>query len=515
MLAHADAEAGAGRQGAAFVLYGQVLAADAQNIGGLKGAGRALLAMRRLDDSAETWRVALSVAPDDPEVLFQCGIIHFRRGEMDFAKEFFQRALAVEPTLYGARGMNLLAMLYSDDREFEALRYVQEDWASQRPAQPAALFKTDDIDPDRPLRIGYVSSDFRAHSVGFNMLPVYQRLDRNKFQIYSYAEVARPDAATQLFEDASDVWRSTIGQSDADVARTIAEDSIDILVILAAHLDENRPYIARFRPAPIQVSHHDICTSALDEIDYFIGDRIVTPSGGSEWFSERVLRLPAFTVHSIPAEANRPGPLPALENGFVTFGSFSAPQKISAQCIENWTAILHAIPRSRLILKHFEAYSEAATREHVLGQFASQGLGADRVSLIDTVDLRSDHLRAYERIDIALDPFPFGGATTTFEALLMGVPVVSLAGDRFVARCSAATLDAAGLSACVAHNNDTYVACAVELASNIDRLAALRTGLRTAVTASRACDANKYVRNLARIYRAIWRKWCFTKSESD
>lgn len=508
LVARAKTEERAARHDAAFVLYGRVLAAEPNNLAALKGAGRTLLAIRRLDESAEIWHEAYAEAPNDPEVLFQCGIVCFRRGEMDSACDLFDQALTVEPTLYGARGMRLLANLYRSAGDQGLLHELQREWAEQRPTGVKQPEFKNNLSPDRPLRIGYVSSDFRAHSVGFNMLPLFQRLDRQAFRLHAYAEVTHPDAATHLFEDASDVWRSTVGKSDAAVAQMIAEDEIDILVFLAGHLDENRPYVARFQPAPIQISHHDICTSGMEEIDYFLGDRFVTPRGGAEWFSERVVRLPSFTIHSIPAEAGDPGPLPAQSNKHITFGSFNAPQKISDECLDVWAALLHAVPDSRLILKHFEAYSETATRARVTGRLADKGIGEERVSILESVDRRSAHLRAYDQIDIALDPFPFSGATTTFEALLMGVPVISLAGDRFVARCSAATLQAAGLGVCIADGVESYVSRAIELSSDTDRLAAIRMRLREMVTQSCVCDADRYALNMGRVYKAVWRKWC-------
>ena len=406
-------------------------------------------------------------------------------------------------------------MLYQDAVDADALWQTQKEWAAQRSPVPIVSKFTNDPQPDRPLRIGYLSSDFRAHPVGFNMLPVYRRLDRQFFRIYSYAEVAGPDTATRLFEEASDVWRSTVGMSDADVARAIVADEIDILIVLAGHLDENRPYIARYRAAPVQVSHCDICTSAMPEIDYFIGDWFVTPRGGPERFSERVIRLPTFTVHSIPAEARAPGPLPAQTNGYITFGSFNAPQKILDQCIDIWSALIRAVPGSRLMLKHFESYSETATLTRILDRFAKRGIGGDRISVLESADLRSEHLGAYDGIDIALDTFPFNGVTTTYEALLMGVPVVTIAGDRFVSRCAAATLEAVGLGVCIAADTSGYFNRAVELASNIERLASIRMNLRQAVITARICDADRYVRNLGRVYRAIWRRWCFQKRKED
>jgi len=508
LLNRADEEARSGRQDKAFILYGQILAKSPSSLGALKGAARTLMALRRLDDSAEAWRAALDVAPDDPDTLFQCGMVHFRRGEMEEARRRFNDTSELEPSHYGALGMNVLALLYQGGDVADTLWRAQRVWAEQHAPSPIGAHTGEAEDPERRLRIGFVSSDFRAHSVGFNMLPVFQRLDRNKFQIHSYAEVAHPDKATGLFENASDVWRSTVGMHDPQVAQMILSDKIDILIFLAAHLDENRPFISRFCSAPIQVSHHDVCTSALPEIDYFLGDLYVTPPGGAEEFSERVVRLPTFTVHSIPAEAVAPNRLPAQANGYITFGSFNAPQKISDACLDAWAAILQAVPESLLVLKYFESYSEAATRARVLGRLSSAGIDLERLTILDAVDPRSEHLRAYGDVDIALDPFPFSGATTTFEALLMGVPVISLSGTRLVERCSAATLDAAGLSVCIASDVSSYIVRATELASDTERLAVLRGALRTMVTQSRVCDADSYVRNIGRVYRAMWRRWC-------
>lgn len=444
-LVRAAEAAAAGRQDEAFLIYSRILTEIPNEVEALKGAARSLLALRRLNDSAQTWEAAREIAPNDPEVLYQCGVTHFRRGDMKSACAFFDKTCDVDPVHYGARGMTVLAQLYSDGDEAKGIRQAQRHWVDQRKPSPFVSHIGAGQDPDRRLRIGYLSSDFRGHSVGFNMLPLFQRLDRSQFQLYAYAEVAHPDAATRLFEAASDGWRSTVGLSDPEVAQAIISDEIDILIVLAAHLDENRPFVARFRPAPIQVSHHDVCSSGLPEMEYFLGDSYVTPRAGTEWYSERVVRLPTFSVHAIPAEAPPIGPLPAQSNGYITFGSFNAPQKLSDECLDCWAGLLKSLPEARLVLKHFEAYSETATRERIVGRMTASGIDPARLTIIDAVDPRSRHLEAYGTVDIGLDPFPFSGATTTFEALLMGVPVVSLAGSRFAGRCSAATLQAVGL----------------------------------------------------------------------
>jgi protein O-GlcNAc transferase len=475
-----------------------------------KGLGHALDALRHFDDAFDAWTIAEAISPGDVISRYALAEAWQRRGDVVQARRLFMALCADYPGNYSAQTMALMSLLYNDNGLNSELIDIQKTWGGLRvPARDAVYAEyAGATAPERPLRIGFVSSGFRAHSVGFNILPVILELDRRNFSTYCYAQLRAPDNVSAMFQDRSDYWRDITGLNDQQAAAVIHGDKIDILVLLAGHADENRPFIARFRPAPVQISHHDICTSAMPEMDYWIGDPIVSPRGEAEYFSERVLRIPNFTVQPIPAETPVPVSPPSQDKGFITFGSFNAPQKITPKVIEIWSKILIEVPDSRLILKYFDAFTEKATRQRLLDLFGAQGVEAARLEFLSPSESRAAHLSAYARVDIALDPFPFGGATTTFEALLMGIPVISLLDERFTGWCGAATLESVGLSLCVAQDESDYINRAAVLAQDVQGLAALRRSLPTLVRRSGVCDMKGHVRNLQRVYRAVWRRYC-------
>ena len=513
-VTHAEALLDSGELDAAESLFRDVIACDPEDLSAAKGLARTLDIKRRFDDAYDAWEAALHLAPDDIICQYALGYAWLRRGDVARSRRIFETIRDIHPGFYPAYAMTLLSMFYSDTVSAIEIEEEQKRWGRFYTPPPETVFDrfSGSKDPERCLRIGIVSSDFYAHSIGFSLLPLYASLDRTQFSVHSYAQVRMDDRLTAKFRDLSDGWRDISGMTDLDAARAIHDDGIDILVFVAGHFDENRPFIARYRPAPIQISHHDLCTSAMPEMDYLIGDAVGTPRSGPEYHSERVLRIPSFTIHPIPAEAPPPAPPPVMESGFVTFGSFNAPQKITPSVVRVWAKILQAIPDSRLILKYFDAYNESATRQRIRGLFDDHGIERGRVDFLPASNARAVHLSDYSQMDLALDPFPFCGTTTTFEALMMGVPVFALTGDRYGGRSSTATLLASGLDVCVAESEADYVARAVELARMPERLAPLRQALPGMVKNSRLCNVDRYVRNFQRLYRAVWRRWCARQS---
>ena len=509
-VTRAEALLGAGELEAAEALFRDAVAQDPEDLLAAKGLAQALDRMRRFDEAFDAWETTLRIAPDDVICQYALGDAWQRRGDVERSRKIFERIRDAHPNFYPAYAMTLLSMLYSDKASAVEIKSEQQRWGRFHTPSPESVFDCykGSAEPERRIRIGFVSSDLHAHSIGFNLLPLYVGLDRAQFSVHSYTQSRLEDSLTAKFRDLSDGWRDILGVNDHDAARVIHDDGIDILVFVAGHFDENRPFIARYRPAPIQISHHDLCTSAMPEMDYLIGDAIGTPRHGIEYHSERVLRMPSFTIHPIPAEAPPPASPPMVESGFVTFGSFNAPQKITPGVVRVWAKILQAIPDARLILKYFDAYDESATRRRMRDLFDDHGIERGRVDLLPASSTRAVHLNAYSRMDIALDPFPFCGATTTFEALIMGVPVIALTGERYAGRSSTATLMATGLSVCVAENEADYIARAVELARAPERLQPLRQALPNMVRNSRVCNMGRYVRNFQRLYRAVWRRWC-------
>jgi protein O-GlcNAc transferase len=513
-IAHAEALFDAGEFQAAEAIFRAVLTQDPKELVAAKGVARTLDSQRRFDDSYEAWEAASEIDPEDVICLISLGAAWLRRGDVEKSRQIFDAIRNFHPNYHSAHAMTLISMLYSDNVSDLEIIDAQKRWGQLQKPEPARVFDhyKGTKDPHRRLRIGFVSSDLYAHSVGYNLLPLYHGLDKDRFAVYSYAQVGADDAMTEKFRSLSEGWLDISAMTDEDVAHAIHRDAIDILVVTAGHMNENRPYIVRFRPAPVQINHHDIASSVMPEFDYWIGDPVLTPPQGVEYFSERVLRIPSFTIHPFPAEAPDPAPPPAILAGHVTFGSFNSPSKITPTVVKVWSSILREIPDARLILKYFDSYEERACKKRLRDLFEHHGIDQGRIDLLSGSKTRSQHLMTYSKVDIALDTFPFSGATTTFETLLMGVPVITLLGHRMPGRSSAATLKAAGLSVFVADDETDYINRAIEFAAKPERLAPLRQAIPTMLRNSPVCNTRSYIRNIQRVYRAVWRRWCAGQS---
>ncbi len=280
----------------------------------------------------------------------------------------------------------------------------------------------------------------------------------------------------------------------------IRPDELDVLVLLAARCDDNRPFFGAHRAAPLQVSLHDNATSALANVDAFLADRFLVPRPATGQFSERVLRLPSFYVHEPLVGSPEPGPPPCAEAGFVTFGCFNNPPKINRDVLASRATLLQRIPTARLVLKYRNAYEPAAQRARILS-----GLGVDpsRVSFAPPAIGTNAHLESYRDIDIALDTFPYGGVTTTFEALWMGVPVITLAGASVASRQAGSMLRTLGLRSLVAVDSTGYAEIAEQLARDPAAIGQHRRDLRTRLKSSPLCDPAGRARQIARLFRAV------------
>ena len=406
---------------------------------------------------------------------------------------------------------NLLFCLnYSPDRSADSIfaEYRLWDAAHARPLAPANPAFDLDRDPDRRLRVGYVSADFRHHAASFFVGPWLTAHDRGQVEIFCYAEVRNPDAVTERFKAQADHWRSTVGMSDEAVAAMIRADRIDVLVDLAGHTSGNRLTVFARRPAPVQVAHMigSGCTTGLTEMDAFLTDAQLAPPGSEGLFSERLIRLPRVPlVYAPPQGVPEVDPLPALRNGHVTFGCFSRTARINDAVLDAWAAILEAVPTARLMLNS-TPFQEEAARAAFTAKFAARGVGADRLDLVYTSPQPATWA-AYGDIDIALDPFPHNAGTTTIEALWLGVPVVSLAARPPVGRFGKSLLGAVGLDDWAVDDVAAYVAKAVDAAGDLEALAVLRAGLRPRFEASPLRDAHGLAAATETAYRDLWRAW--------
>ena len=416
------------------------------------------------------------------------------------AVDLCQNLVRDNPDFFEAHAIKMEALQYAEDGTvdeiFDSLRF----WTALNPphnSEPAEPVIS--APPRDKLKVGYMALDFRANPATFGTLPALHFHNREQFQISGYADLSRPDGAIEQFLQRYDSHRNFSGVSSADAAQMIREDEIDILVILAAHTARWLPAIAQHRPAPVQTSLQNNCSVGITEVDYFIGDPISTPSDGLEPFLERVIRKPCWTIQAFPREIPDIATLPLQADDYVTFGSFNNPIKITTRVNSLWSRVLQQVPNSRLLLKLYDIYTNTALAERIAKGFTDHGIAANRIQFLDSTENRGQHLAQYNRIDIALDPFPFSGAITTFETLLMGVPVISLLGDRFVTRISSSLLHSVGLQAFSVTSEEVYIVRATELAGNVDFLARIRGALRPMLQASR-----RFARNLERVYRAAW-----------
>jgi predicted O-linked N-acetylglucosamine transferase (SPINDLY family) len=417
----------------------------------------------------------------------------------------FRRALALESSSTVQRNL-LLTLHYLDDLDRAEIMREHGRWAEGLKAERCRLADVD-RSPDRRLSIGYLSGDLRMHVVGRNLIGLVENHDRRRVEVTMYSNVARPDSMTARFRAAADRWRDVHHLSDRDVADRIAGDRIDILVCCAGHVGENRLEVAACKPAPILVSLLDVTSSGLVTVDYWLTDPRLHPPETAEPFTEALFRLPCFYLHQPIADAPDPGPLPESANGCITFGSCNNPAKLSPRTIAAWAAVLRAVPGSRLALWFFDAFQIPSLRQRLFREFGRLGIDSARLLLEGSnLGRRGQHLAFLQQIDIGLDPLPFNGATTTFEQLWMGIPVVTVAGDRFTARVGASTLGAIGLDHLIATDQDGMVRIAAALAADRAQRAALRAGLRSRVAASILCDRAAYTRSVEDAYATMWKR---------
>ena len=501
---------GLGRLNEAVASYHQALDINPDYAKALNNLGNVRYELGDFDEAMTSYRKAISIRPDFSEVYSNLGLVFQGLGKLDKAVANFREALSFKPN-HTQAGRNLLfAILYvpglSPDELFtEHLRF-SENHASGIP-QPAEDF-INNPNPDRRLRVGYLSSDFRDHPVGCNILPLLTSHDRVKFKVYCYANVRRPDAITEKFRTCVDHWYSIVGKSDTEVARMVRDDKIDVLVCLAGRFDNNRPLVCAHRAAPVQVSYHDGATSGLQEMDYWLTDNFLHPPDTKEMFTEELHRLPVFYQYPPVEEAPPISALPAEKVGVITFGSFNNPAKVNDEVIGLWAEVLKSVPGSQLLLKYKNWYAQASLRGSVVERFAACEIGQDRIIFAVNLDTIKEHLGRYGEVDIALDPFPFNGTATTFEALWMGVPVVSLAGKTFMSRATGSILNSGGLGELVVDTPEAYVTCARDLAGDLARLGTYRTILRERIATSPLCDSPTYASTVETAYRDMWRKWC-------
>jgi predicted O-linked N-acetylglucosamine transferase (SPINDLY family) len=458
-------------------------------------------------DAISSLETALRLSPDSARAHEQLGFNLLQIGDATGALARFRRALELATSEPEVASNSLFALNYISGQTPEAIYAEHAAWGQRlshgRPEGPHA----NDSSPERRLRIGYVSADFREHSVASFFEPVLARHDHGHFEIFCYYNHGHADAMTQRLKSAADHWREVQALSDEAMADLVREDAIDILVDLGGHSAGNRlPAFGR-KPAPVQVTYLGYpATTGLPAMDYRLTDAKVDPEGaGDRWYSERLVRLPdtmwCYRPHEgLPAAP----PPPCFSTGHVTFGSLNHAAKISPQAIALWARLLKLLPEARLVITTIPT---GTTNELLRKRFVDAGIAGGRLELHDRLP-RQEFNDLVSRIDIALDPFPYGGTATTCDSLWLGVPVISLSGVTTASRSGASLLSTVGLEELVSRTAEEYLEIASQLARDPQRLAVIRAGLRERMRSSPLMDAERFTRNLESAYRGIWRRWC-------
>jgi protein O-GlcNAc transferase len=471
--------------------------------------GAALHGEKQTSAAIEQFRAAVALGPEDSEAWYGLGAALSAIGALEESADALGRAVELGATSPDTHSKQIFVLDLLPTTTLEQAYTARRAWNElhARPLEALSRPHINRPDPERRLRVGYVSADFYRHSAALPLLTILEAHDSATVEIVCYAANPREDDYTARFRARAAIWRPMIDLSDEALAEQIRADEIDILVDLSAHSGGNRLLTFARKPAPVQVTAWGYATgTGLDAIDAFFADPIVVPPDEQRWYAEEVVYLSGVLPLAAPYALPPVTPLPALSRGHVTFGSYNRPIKITTAVLETWARILLAVPDSRLLLKPGRQDSDA-TRERLLEPLVRLGVDPTRVEMVP-LSAHDEHLVSFGQVDIQLDPFPQGGGITTAEGLLMAVPCVTLLGARLPGRVSASMLSAAGLDDLVAHGVEEYVEIAVRLAGNLDRLAHERATLRERLLASPTGNAALYTRAVEDAYRVLWRRWC-------
>jgi len=497
-----------GRHADAVACYQRALQINPNFIEAHNNLGNVLKEQRKPGKAIAYYRRAVELMPDLAELHSNLGAALVDDGQLPESLVRYRRALELKPDHVQAHSNLLFAMHFDPDCD---PRTIYEEHCRFQQQHAAALEASiqphpNDRSPHRRLRVGYVSPDFRNHSQAYFTVPLFAAHDHERFEIFCYADVPRPDSITARLRSHADIWRSITGFTDQQVAEQVRNDRIDILVDLTMHLANNRALAFARKPAPVQ-----LCwlayqgTTGLSAIDYRLTDPHVDPPGlDDRFYSEESIRLPdSFWCYDPLTSDLEVSALPALASGHVTFGSFNNFCKINPEVLKLWARVLKAVPGSQLVL---QALSEGAC-ERTLHSLSLEGIAAERIEFVPFLP-RAKYLELYHRVDIGLDTFPYTGQTTSLDAYWLGVPVVTITGQTAASRAGASLLLNLGLPELIAQTPDQFVQITAELAGDLPRLAQLRTGLRERLENSPLMDAPRFARNVEAAYRSMWQRWC-------
>jgi predicted O-linked N-acetylglucosamine transferase (SPINDLY family) len=504
--------------------------------------GNLLQAMRRLEEAYESCKKAIDLKPGFPAAYTNIGNISRELGRLDealgscdraieldpaFAEAYsnradtlaeiarlteaeanYRRALSINPSLTQTHSNLIFNLNYSNDAtacsiKSEALRFGELVSTMRVRRYTEWRFKRS---PCR-LRVGFVSGDMRNHPVGYFTEQIFPHLAQSRLDLIAYPTIGSEDALTRRIKGLFSGWSPLVGLSDSNAAAKIYEDNLHILVDLSGHTGMNRLPVFAYKPAPIQISWLGYCgTTGVAEMDYVLGDPIVTPELDESHFCEKIWRLPdTYWCFSPPIERVATGPLPAHQNGSITFGCFNNLKKVNPRVISVWSRILTALPGSKLCLKAKQLSNKTISND-IIAQFVAHGVSPERL-VLEGHSSRTEYLDAFNRIDIALDTFPYPGGATSLEGLWMGVPFMTMKGDRFYSHNGEAIAANAGLSDWIADDEQGYIQKAIEFSMKPDKLAGLRQVLRDRILVSALFDAHRFSEQFEKALWEMWEQW--------
>jgi predicted O-linked N-acetylglucosamine transferase (SPINDLY family) len=470
--------------------------------------GNVLWDQGRLDEAGAAYRQSLELKPDAPYACNNLGNVFKDQGRLDEALAHFRKAVDLKPDYTSAASNFVFTAMYHPAHDAAALLAEHRRWARQFADPLAGQIRphANDRDPDRRIRVGFLSPDLRDHPVGQSLLPLFIHRDRGRTEVVCYCDARRPDAFTARLQGLADLWRDTLGQTDEQVADLIRADRVDLLVDTTLHSGNHRLLVFARKPAPVQAVMLGLpLTTGLSAVDYRLTDAYLDPPGLTDGdYVERSIRLPhAFWCYRPPEHAPAVGPLPAGRNGSLTFGSLNRFAKVTPQALELWLRLLQALPASRLVI-----YSQPGShRDDVRARFEAGDIAADRLTFIAKV-APAENLPRYHELDLCLDPFPHNGHISTLDSLWMGVPVLTLAGSTVVGRAGVSLLSNVGLPEFIARTPDQLIEIATRWAGDLPGLAAVRAGLRPRMEASPLLDYPQFTADVEAVFRQIWTTWC-------
>ncbi len=496
-----------GRTEGAILACRRALDVDPNNALALASLSAALFDEQKHEESVTACRRAIEIDPNVWQAHFQLGNALVGHGEIEAALDCYRRTIEIWPAQQVAHSNLVFLLSYVPGVDTEVIGKEARTWAERHasPLAPSIAAHSNDRSRDRRLRIGYVSPDFREHAVASFVLPLLAHHDRTGYEAICYSSVRHPDSTTERLRARADGWRNITGVGDAEVADLVRSDGIDVLVDLAMHSGGGRPLLFARKPAPIQICWLAyVGTTGMPTMDYRITDPYLErPGVDASWCTEKPLMLPdTFWCYGPLEAAPDVNELPALSLGHVTFGSQHSFHKIHRGVLALWARVLRSVQGSCLVM-----HAPEKPQAGMLELFEREGVDANRIEFLPRRP-RNEYLRAYHRVDISLETFPYNGATTSLDAWYMGVPVLSLLGQTPVGRAGLSIASNLGLPEFVATSEDDYVKAAVAFAEDLGRLSELRAGLRDRMHQSPLMDTARFARNLENAYRYAWTTWC-------